>query len=630
MKNIILGTAGHIDHGKSALVNALTGIDPDRLKEEKERGITIDLGFADLHYPDGLTVGLVDVPGHERLVRNMLAGAGGIDILVLVIAADEGVMPQSREHLSICNLLGIKSGMIVLTKVDIVEPDWLELVRDDVEGFVKGTFLEGAEMIPVSSKTGENIELLKEKIHHLALQVVPKSTGGLFRLPIDRVFSLKGFGTVVTGTALSGSIALDSAVEVLPANIKSRVRGLQSHGKSMETVSAGQRVAVNLQGVQKEDIRRGDLVLEPDRFRLTQAVDTRLSLLKDAPTLKNRSTVHFHLATSEVIGRIILYDCDELKGGESAYCQIRMEKPVVAISGDRFIVRRFSPVDTIGGGIILDARALKRRKKEGLDDLAVYETGKLGEKIAMKAKKSGIKGMSIKAVEGWITADTGDIDGEIDKLREGGTLFQYDDVLLHRDVYAIVREKLIDTLQRFHKNNPLKPGMSKEVLRSLFGLGQSAFQGILSITDEIVVTKNILRLSDFRIAVTERYNEIKESILGLLKKEGFQPYTKEDLSEAVKLDLKEMDDILRLMAEEGILKRITDSIYFRIEEFEAMLTRLREFYSENDSMTVGQFRDLLNTTRKFALPFLEYLDSNKITMRVDDVRKAHPSFKEGK
>ena len=266
MKNIILGTAGHIDHGKSALVRALTGIDPDRLKEEKTRGITIDLGFADLRYEDGLTVGIVDVPGHERLVRNMLAGAGGIDIVLLVIAADEGVMPQSREHLAICNLLGIKSGIIVVTKTDIVENDWLELVRDVARDFVKGTFLEDAEIVPLSSKTGDNIDLLKEKIHALALKVRPKSAGGLFRLPIDRVFTLKGFGTVVTGTALSGSIHLEETVELLPEGLRSKVRGLQSHGKAIETAYAGQRVAINLQGIEKEDLGRGDVVVVPDKI----------------------------------------------------------------------------------------------------------------------------------------------------------------------------------------------------------------------------------------------------------------------------------------------------------------------------------------------------------------------------
>ncbi len=627
MRHIILGTAGHIDHGKSALVKALTGTDPDRLKEEKERGITIDLGFAYIHYPDGLTVGIVDVPGHERLVRNMLAGAGGIDIVVLVIAADEGVMPQSREHLAICNLLNIKSGIIVITKTDLTEDDWLELVKEEVRDFVKGTFLERAEIIGVSSKTGENIDILKEKIHRIALQVSPKSTGGLFRLPIDRIFSIKGFGTVVTGTALSGSFSSDAQVEIVPVGVKSKVRGLQSHGESIEKAYAGQRVAINLQGVQKEELKRGAVVVEPDRFNPTHAIDAELILLKDAPVLKNKSRVHFHLSTSEAIGRVILYDCNELKPGETSFCQIRLEEPVVAVSGDRFIIRRFSPVVTIGGGGILDSQARKRRKKEGLDDLKVYREGNPGEKIATKVRRSGVRGMTPHLLQGWINADTADIDSMIERLKEEGVLVRFEDRLIHRDIFQGLRERITDTLSKFHKNNPLKPGMSKEVLRSLFGLEQRTFQGILSIIKEIVVEKDTVRLADFTVAVTDRFMEIKKDVLELLRRDGFQPLTKEELSKYFELKGKEMEDILKLMVQEGSVARITDSIYLLRENYDRMLNLLKKHYSGKETMSVGEFRDLLGTTRKYALPFLEYLDSNKITLRVGDVRKLHPAFK---
>ncbi len=626
MKNIILGTAGHIDHGKSALVRALTGIDPDRLKEEKMRGITIDLGFADLRYEDGLTVGIVDVPGHERLVRNMLAGAGGIDIVLLVIAADEGVMPQSREHLAICNLLGIKSGIIVVTKTDIVENDWLELVRDVVRDFVKGTFLEDAEIVPLSSKTGDNIDLLKEKIHALALKVKPKSAGGLFRLPIDRVFTLKGFGTVVTGTALSGSIHLEETVELLPEGLRSKVRGLQSHGKGIETAYAGQRVAINLQGIEKEDLRRGDVVVVPDRFRLTRAVDARIEVLRNAPTLKNKSRVHFHLATSEVIGRVVLYDRDELKGGESSFCQIRLGKPVLAVSGDRFVIRRLSPVETIGGGIILDAYAKRRRKKEGLGDLEIYQNGKLGDMIAVKIRKYGFKGISPQQLEGWLNEDTGRIRDAIKGLIDSGRVFQYNETLIHRDIFLSLKERMLDTVGRFHRSNPLKAGMSKEVLRSLFGLQQKAFQGVLSLMEELVIVKDTVRHKDFQVTVTDRFVEIREETVGLLREAGFQPPSKEELAEYFKMKPLEIEDILRLMSQEGLVQRITDSIYLRVEDYKKMLDRLRDFFGGKDSMTVGEFRDLIGTTRKYALPFLEHLDSNKITMRVGDVRKPHPSF----
>ncbi|MCK5427527.1 MAG: selenocysteine-specific translation elongation factor, partial [Thermodesulfovibrionia bacterium] len=374
MRYVILGTAGHIDHGKSTLVHALTGIDPDRLREEKERGITIDLGFAYLNYPpcseagpDGLRIGIVDVPGHEKLVKNMLAGAGGIDIVLLVIAADEGIMPQSKEHLAICNLLKINKGIIVLTKTDLVEQDWLELITDDIKKFVKGTFLEGAEIIPFSSKTRDNLELVREKIREVSLSVEPKPAKGIFRLPVDRVFTLKGFGTVVTGTAISGSISLDSPLQVLPKDLKTKVRGLHSHGKLLKTAFAGQRVAINLQGIEKEDIQRGDVLTIPGKIKPTSSTDATIELLKDISfsKLKNRSLVHFHSGTSELIARIILYDKEELKPGDSAYCQLRFQGAVTLMAGDRYIIRRFSPLLTIGGGEILDPSPHWRKRKGG-------------------------------------------------------------------------------------------------------------------------------------------------------------------------------------------------------------------------------------------------------------------------
>ncbi len=627
MKYIILGTAGHIDHGKSALVKALTGKDPDRLKEEKQRGITIDLGFADLKYPDGLTVGIVDVPGHERLVKNMLAGAGGIDIVLLVIAADEGVMPQSREHLAICNLLGIKTGIIVITKIDLVEKDWLELVTEDVRDFVKGTFLEGAEIIKVSSKTGENIDLLKQKIHDLALKTHQKSTDGPFRMPIDRVFTLKGFGTVVTGTAISGSISLDDEIEIMPTGIESRVRGLQSHGQSIETALAGQRVAMNLQGVEKSQLKRGDVVVTPGVFRQTQSIDVKLKLLEDAPVIQTKTNVHFHLATSEAVARVILYDKEELKPGQQAYCQLRLDRPVIAVSGDRFVIRRFSPVITIGGGVVLDSLAKRRKKKEGIEDLKIFESGTLEEKLLAKVLKAGLKGIEKAVLEGWIKEDLSLIRSSVEKLKQQGLILEYDKKLIHRDVYLKIKEKLIDTLKRFHKNNPLKPGMQKEVLRNLFGLKQTVFQGILSITSEIVVEKDLLRLKDFNINLTDKYKRIKEQILEELKKARFQPPSNTELAALTGLKQKEMDDILKLMVQEGSLKRITDSFYLRKEEYNEMLTLLRDYFSQKDTMTVGEFRDLLKTSRKYALPMLEHLDSNKITLRVEDIRKRHPAFK---
>ena len=621
MRYVILGTAGHIDHGKSSLVKALTGIDPDRLKEEKERGITIDLGFADLSYPDGLTVGIVDVPGHERLVKNMLAGAGGIDLVLLVIAADEGIMPQSREHLHICNLLKIKSGLIAITKADLVEKDWLELVEDEVKKFVKGTFLEGASIVPVSSRTMVNIDLLKEKIREAALNVDPKPTKGLFRLPIDRVFTLKGFGTVVTGTAISGSISLDEDVDVLPSNISSKVRGLHSHGKPITTAYAGQRVAINLQGVDKEDLNRGDAVVVPGRLTPTKKIDATVELLADAPVLKSKTLVHLHLGTSETTARVILFGSNELKAGENCYGQFRLRDPIIAMAGDRYIIRRFSPVDTIGGGEVLDPLSYRRTYKEGLEDLVTFEKGTLSEKIAVKVKRSGIHGITVLIIEGWIKAEIPSIKEAIRELKGKGILIQVDDMLIHKTAFDSFREKTKKLLDDFHKKNPLTPGMLKEELRAKLTLEPRLFSHLVSSLKDIVLDKELVRLSTFKAALSGGDETVQSRLLDLLEKAGFQPPTKEELSQSLKIDQKRFADILKLMSKEGSLIRINESVYITSSTYKQMIENLRSFFSKKPDMTVAEFRDVLQTSRKYALPFLEYLDSNKITMRVGDVRK---------
>lgn len=620
MRYVILGTAGHIDHGKSSLVKALTGIDPDRLKEEKERGITIDLGFADLAYPDGLVVGIVDVPGHERLVRNMLAGAGGIDLVLLVIAADEGIMPQSREHLAICNLLRIKSGIIALTKADLVEKDWLDLVTDEVRGFVKGTFLEQAEIVPVSSKTGHNLDLLKEKIREAALKVKPKPLKEIFRLPIDRVFTMKGFGTVVTGTLVSGAIAVDEPVEILPSGIDSKIRGLHSHGKSIQAAYAGQRVAINLQAVDKESLKRGDVAVTPKRIIPTRVMDARIELLKDSPTLKNKTPVHFHLATSETIARVLLYERQELKAGESCFCRLRLNEPVVALADDRFVIRRFSPVITIGGGTVLNPSPPGRRRKPGLEDMEVLESGTLSDRIAAKIKESVLEGMDALSLEGWIKAEIPLIDDSIRKLKEKKTVMQIDSRLIHRDIYAAVSESIRETLAEFHKKNPLSSGMQKEELRIHSRVSPWLWNSLLSSLPNVSVEKDIVHLKDFKAASSE-VSQASNRILQAIEKAGFQPPTKEELSEMLSLPQKEIADILKLLAKEGRLSRINDSIYITSSAHNEMMSLLKAFFKNKPAMTVGEFRDILNTTRKYALPFLEYLDSNRITLRVGDVRK---------
>lgn len=622
MRNIILGTAGHIDHGKSSLVKALTGIDPDRLKEEKERGITIDIGFADLRYPESsLTVGIVDVPGHEKLISNMLAGAGGIDLVLLVIAADEGIMPQSREHLAICNLLKIKSGLIAVTKSDLVEKDWLALVVDESKSFVQGTFLEGAPVIPVSSKTGENLDLLKKEIRDLALHIDSKPSGGLFRLPIDRVFTLKGFGTVITGTAISGKITAEDQVEILPCNIKTKVRGLHSHGKPIATAYAGQRVAMNLQGVEKEHLSRGDVVVTPASFHPTKTVDVFLELLKDVPVLKSRSLIHFYTGTAETVARAILYDQEDLKAGNSCFCQLRLQEPVVAMSGDRYIIRRFSPLETLGGGEILDPSPFKRKRKDTLEDLHIFQNGSLDEKISLKIAKAGTSAISADLINGWIQAELPSIAAAIERLRQTGEILKHDSTLLHKQSLDMLSRKISAMLDVFHKKNPLKPGMSKEEVRNLLAIDPGLFNFILPALDNITVDKNLIRLKSFSIKLSSGEEELKSKILALLGKNRFQPPVKSELSSELNIDLKQLSDILSILSKEKRVVRINESIYISSASYEDMLSSLRAFFTKKPEITVAEFRDMIGTSRKYALPFLEYLDSNNITLRTGDVRK---------
>ncbi|MBI5102676.1 MAG: selenocysteine-specific translation elongation factor [Nitrospirae bacterium] len=622
MRHIIMGTAGHIDHGKSSLVKALTGIDPDRLKEEKLRGITIDIGFADLVYPDkDLSVGIVDVPGHEKLVRNMLAGAGGIDIVLMVIAADEGIMPQSREHLAICNLLNIQSGLIAVTKSDLVETEWLDLVTEEVKSFVKGTFLDGAKIIPVSSKSGHNLELLKDAIRDLALAARPKSSDGLFRLPIDRVFTLKGFGTVITGTAISGRVSVDDTIEILPCNIKTKVRGLHSHGISITRAAAGQRVAINLQSVEKEDLTRGDVAVTPGGFSQTKVINAHLSLLDNVPVLKNRSLLHFYSGTSETIARVILFGKDELKPLENSYCQLRLNDAVVVMSGDRYIIRRFSPLETLGGGLVLDPSPARRSRKDGLEDIITLHTGGLEEKIGVKIEQAGRYGISSDSVLGWINQDIEDIRGAVNALKSKGQVIQLDDTLIHIGSYRLLHENIASFLRDFHKKNPIKPGIQKEEVRTHFDINQKLFNYILANSDSISAEKDMVRLKAFSVSLSDGEEQSKAAIVGLLEKNGYQPPLKEELSSALKVDGRKLSDLLNLLIKSGKIVRINESIYLTRSSYDAMILKLRDFFAAKNEMSVAEFRDLLDTSRKYALPILEYLDSNKITLRTGDVRK---------
>ena len=628
MRYIILGTAGHIDHGKSSLVKALTGTDPDRLKEEKERGITIDLGFASLDLSDEIKIGIIDVPGHEGLIKNMLAGAGGIDIVMLVIAADEGVMPQTREHLAICNLLNVKKGLVALTKKDLVEKDFIELQISEVKDFVKGTFLEGCPVIPVSSKSGEGIDTLKKELESIAKEVKTKSPDGLFRLPIDRVFTIKGFGTVATGTLVSGKIKQDEAVEIYPKGIKTKIRGIQTHNQKTEEALAGQRTALNLHGVEKEQIERGDVVSIPDYLQPAYMIDTELNLLKDAKRpLKNRTRIRFYTGTAEAMGRVYLMDRDELKEGESAVVQIRLESPVVCLSGDRFIIRQYSPMITIGGGEALDPYALRHKKREAnaiIKGLETFKKGNLEEKVLYFFKKEKSE-KAAKGLEGWLDASAEDLKTVAAVIAGKGMIIDIGQGLyIYKGVLEGINEKILSLLRDFHKKNPLKQGIEKEVVKGgIKNISDTLFNFVINSLQKagkVAADKQLLRLSGFKVQLASGQEALKEKIISIYLKENTQPPLREELSKELKIDDRQTKDVINLMVKDGELVRINDSMYFHKKVYDDIKAKVSRFLAEKKEMTVSEFRDIINTSRKYAVPLLEHFDSMKFTRRVGDKR----------
>ena len=472
MKQIILGTAGHIDHGKTSLIRALTGIDTDRLKEEKERGITIELGFAHLQLPDGRLLGIVDVPGHEKFVKNMVAGATGIDLVALVIAADEGVMPQTREHLEICSILEIKHGLVVLTKVDMVDPDWLELVREDVSEYLSETFLAEAPVAEVSSVTGEGIPELIELINRMTRDIPERDMGHLFRLPIDRVFTMKGFGTVITGTSISGTIRTGDEVTVYPQGITSKIRGIHVHNEAMEEVHAGLRTAINLQGIEKMMLQRGNVVATKDSLRSTYMLDVVLDLLKSAPRkFKNRAKVRFHAGTAEIISTLVLLDRDELNPGETCLAQIRLDAPTTVLKGDRFVLRSYSPVRTIGGGQILHPLPGKKKRfqERVLNELKMLQKGEEEEVIEIFVSLGRFKGVGEEELSFLTNMSRKKLTEQLNALKSKQRIIRFDKeqgTMIHADFMEKARSELLETLSQYHKDFPLKQGLVKEELRS--------------------------------------------------------------------------------------------------------------------------------------------------------------------
>jgi selenocysteine-specific elongation factor len=629
MKQVILGTAGHIDHGKTSLIKALTGIDTDRLKEEKERGITIELGFAHLKLPSGQVLGIVDVPGHEKFVKNMVAGATGIDLVALVIAADEGVMPQTREHLEICKLLEVKSGLIVLTKIDLVDRAWLDLVKEDLTSYLSGTFLENSPIIEVSSVTGEGIEGLVKAIDDMMERIPRREPGNFFHMPIDRVFTMKGFGTVVTGTTVSGTIHVGDDVTVYPQGLLSRIRGIQVHNYETDHVSAGLRTAINLQGAEKAQIQRGNILAAKDSLRPTYMVDVELELLPSSPrSLKNRAKARFHSGTAEIISTVLLLDRDDLGKGDRCYAQIRLDEPTTVLPGDHFILRSYSPVRTIGGGKILNALPLKKKRfaKSAIDELATLNSGDLQKRIEEFTRMGRFNGKEANELQFLTNSSKTRLDEALNPLLAKKKIVQYykeNASFIHSEYLERATDEIISTLTGFHRDFPLKAGFLKEELRSRTegSRNQRLFNFIISQLikeDKVVQEKEILRLKGHRVTLAGDQEEIRRRIEEAYLKGGLQPPSFRELND--RLSEKAGADVFEVMVKEGILIKVKEDLYFHRDIMLDLKNRLIEFLKKKGEISTPQFKEMTGVSRKYTIPIIEYFDRTQLTVRVGDNR----------
>lgn len=628
-KSIIVGTAGHIDHGKSTLIEVLTGTHPDRLEEEKRRGITIDLGFAFLE-ENGVRFGFVDVPGHERFVKNMLAGASGIDLVLLVIAADEAIRPQTREHFDICRLLGVQRGIIALTKSDLVEADGRELVRLEIEDFVQGSFLATAPIVDVSAKTGAGMAELKQALQNAAAAIANRSSDRYFRLPVDRSFAVKGFGTVVTGTLISGTVATGDEIELLPQKEKYRVRGLQSGGQSVERASAGQRTAVNLAGIDHAHVRRGMVLSAPGRLRPTRRVDVRLELLPGAPKLKHRAQVHYHSSTAETVGAVLLLEGAELLPGQSAFAQIRLQENVVAVRNDRFIIRQFSPVVTIGGGEVLDPLARRPTRKDSgrVDFLKILESGNPDEIIDAMTQRNllGLAADEIVARTGWQESEVRAIASTLAEKKAVRIISNEPLLLLGEKQFQEIAEKLRIRVERFHKENPLLPGISREDLRSILGkrVRPETFRAAieeLARRKKLDVAGDLVKLPGAGITLTAQELQAKEQIEQAFSKSGLSVPSVNEVLGKLAIERVRTEKLLQILLKDKILIRVSPELVFHsvaLSNLNALLQAYKK--SKGERITVPAFKDLTGITRKYAIPLLEYLDRQRLTRRAGDER----------
>ncbi len=650
MKYVIVGTAGHIDHGKSALVLALTGTDPDRLEEEKRRGITIDLGFAHLDLGEELRLGFIDVPGHERFVRNMLAGASGIDVVMLVVAADESIKPQTREHFDICRLLGVRYGLVAITKADLVDHDLIETVRLEVQDFVAGSFLDGAPVVAVSARTGEGLEGLKAELRRLSLGTEARPSGLPFRLPIDRAFVMKGFGAVVTGTLVSGRIEKEAEVEIFPLGRRLRVRGIEVHNEPAEAALAGQRTALNLAGIEARELARGMVLAPPDLFSATARLDVAISLLPSARPLKSHARVHFHCGTAESVAEVVLLEAKDLRPGERTYAQFRLAEPGLYLPGDRFIIRQFSPVTTIGGGTILDGQPEAHPAKRDPTVRAFLETMERGDaeaRLEAFVQHSGeITLAKLAGRAGWLPAEVIRLAKSLEDKGRLVSVGQPPVLFLHTEYGRELEGSMMRALQAFHEANPLLPGLPKEEFRARVStalkrardpLRRTSMQPnvpaalpsapafnfalqVLSAQAKVDARGDAVTQAGRALRLTAEEVEAREQISRAFEKAGLAVPSAAETLATLRIDRGRAEKILQILLKEKVLVRVTEGLIFHRSALERLEEMLKQRKAQNDRINVTAFKEMTGLTRKYVIPLLEYLDRQRITRRLGDER----------
>lgn len=627
MKNIIVGTAGHIDHGKTTLIKALTGRNTDRWEEEQRRGITIDLGFTYFDLKNGDRVGIIDVPGHEKFINNMVAGVVGMDLVLLVVAADEGIMPQTREHMDILGLLGIKKSILVINKCDLVDEEWLELVEEEIQEELEGTFLEGAPVVKVSAATGQGLDELTDTIQQLMSdEVVAKDTQTIPRLPIDRAFTLSGFGTIITGTLISGTITREDVLEMYPIGKECKIRNIQVHGQNQDKCYAGQRVAINLSNVKKKEIRRGCVLAPKNSMKNTDLLDVKLKVLEDSMRiLTNHERLHLYTGTSEILCRAVLLDKEQIGPGEEGLVQLRLEEEIAVKRGDRFVVRFYSPMETIGGGIVLEPNPVRKKRfdAQAIEELKKKESGSLGDVMELQIKEHGDTMITFAELAKVMAHSVDELKEYLEELEESGTIFVFpmkkDTYLWHRDSEFAVRQKIEETLQKYHSEHPYRYGMKKAEIHNTFlkKIKPNIFDAYIErMTGENVYGRReeYLSLPGYEVPKDAMYLQTEKLIEDTFEKAGYD-FVRFSEIDFGKIPRQTAEDVVLMMIDEGKVIRINEEMFTMKHLMDEAKEKIQNHLKEENLITIAQVRDMFSTSRKSAKPILEYMDSIKVTKK---------------